>query len=374
MKKVIVTGASGQDGSYMVEYLLKNTDNTIICALRRTSQAILSNLKNVLDNPRVKLVTSDLNDVHSITSLIETEKPDYFINFGASAFVPDSWNSPAQVMQTNAIALIHILEAVRKYVPVCRVYSAGSSEEMGDVLYSPQDDKHPARPRSIYGVSKATARMICKVYRESYGIYVVQGLLYNHESERRQEHYVTRKITKGVARIAKAIKEGKPFEPLELGNLDAKRDWSHAEDFVEGAWMMLNQESPREYILASNETHTVREFVEKAFEAVGVIELQTSQGPQGNQQVQTQWKGTGKEEKYELGGMHTCVSDSGWDASWGYWKTLVRINPTFYRPAEVEILHGDSSTARRDLGWTPKISFDELVNRMVKHDLAEVGL
>ena len=382
-KKIVVTGATGQDGSYMIEYLLANTQDTIIAAIRRTSQAILSNLKGVLDNSRVKLVTIDLNDVHSITTLIVDEKPDYFINFGASAFVPDSWNSPAQVMQTNAVSLIHILEAVRKHAPQCRVYNAGSSEEYGDVLYSPQDEKHPARPRSIYGVSKATGRMICKVYRESYGLYAVQGLLFNHESERRQEHYVTRKITKGVARIARAIKDGKSFEPLELGNLDAKRDWSHSEDFIDGVWRMLNQGYPpkvgilapgqttaegysseeynrrllvkclREYILSSGETHTVREFVEKAFAAA---ELYANH-----------WVGAGVNE--------TLVRDRG-----GHFNvpdqqdTLVRINPTFYRPAEVDILHGDSTAARRELGWSPKVTFDELVTRMVKADLAEVGL
>lgn len=352
----------------MIEYLLANTQDTIIAAIRRTSQAILSNLASVLDNPRVKLVTVDLNDVHSITTLIRDEKPDYFINFGASAFVPDSWNSPAQVMQTNAVALIHILEAVRQYTPHCRVYNAGSSEEYGNVLYSPQDEKHPARPRSIYGVSKATGRMICKVYRESYGLYAVQGLLFNHESERRQDYYVTRKIAKGVARIARAIKDGKPFEPLELGNLDAKRDWSHAEDFVDGVWRMLNQVEfecktmrakgylidyepnppPKEYILSSGETHSIREFVEKAF-AVATI--------QGQWEFPRNGRFDPIEEIYSTGK-----------------HTLVRINPKFFRPAEVDLLWGDSTAARTELGWQPKVSFNDLVKRMVNAELRAVGL
>lgn len=376
-KKIIVTGATGQDGSYMIEYLLANTQDTIIAAIRRTSQAILSNLKGVLDNPRVKLMTVDLNDVHSITALIRDEKPDYFINLGASAFVPDSWNSPAQVMQTNAISLIHILEAVRQYAPHCRTYSAGSSEQWGDVLYSPQDEKHPPRPRSIYGVSKVAAGMVCKVYRESYGLYVVHGILLNHESERRQSYYLTRKVTLGVARISKAMRDyrGGRFEPLALGNLDAQRDWSHSEDFMDGIWRMLNQEAVRpdlqrtpiaelglhkgpreivcdpirEYVLSSGETHTVREFVEKAFAAAG---------------IKGYWHGEGLEERYVEDDFNGDNLD----------RTLVRIDPAFFRPAEVQTLHGSSDLARRELGWQPKVSFDELVKRMVRADLVTLGL
>lgn len=383
MKKVICTGATGQDGSYMVEYLLKNTDNTVICAVRRTSQAILTNLKNVLDNPRVKLVTVDLCDGEAIRSLIREEKPDYFINFGAQTFVSDSWKNPVAHMQTNAISLIYILEAVREYVPHCRVYSSGSSEQFGDVKYSPQDEKHPYSPRSIYGVSKCTAAMICKVYRESYGLYIVHGICFNHEGIRRQEYFVSRKITKGVARISKAIKEDKSFECLELGNIDSVRDWSDAQDIVDGAWKMLNQEMYRsirtnaslgsdeknpsrsilyEYILSSGEIHTVREFVEKAFEVAGFpIE-------------RIQWIRTepGNPESEQLRLVPEGISPRGGIVRLG--PCLVRINPIFYRPADVEILHGDSSRARAELGWSPQVSFDQLVTRMVKHDLAEVGL
>lgn len=385
-KKVIVTGATGQDGSYMIEYLLANTENTIIAAVRRTSQSILSNLTKVLDNPRVKFVTVDLCDGEAMRSLIREEKPDYFINFGAQTFVADSWKNPTAHFQTNAISLIHILEAIREYVPACRFYSAGSSEQWGDVKYSPQDEKHPMSPRSIYGASKCAASHITKIYRESYGMYAIHGILLNHESERRQEYFLTRKVSKGVARIRNALVFGKDFEPIELGNIDAYRDWSHAEDFVDGVWRMLNQDqygsiknevidhssffnsskqesgnkliksllelgwTPKEYVLASNETHTVREFIEKAFAVAGIKGIW--------------WKGLdGKPESEEY-----LLSRDGVIATKAK-VTLVKINPKFYRPADVELLHGDSTLARKELGWAPKNSFDDLVSRMVKHDI-----
>lgn len=378
MKKVIVTGATGQDGSYMAEYLLKNTDNTLVLAARRTSQAILSNIQHLLDNPRVKLITLDLMDSQAIRQVIKDERPDYFINLGAQTFVSDSWNHPEQHMQINALSLIHILEAVREYSPDCRVYSAGSSEQFGDVKYSPQDIKHPYSPRSMYGTSKCSAAMICKVYRESYNLYVVHGILYNHESERRQDYFVTRKITMGVARIKKAIEAGKKFEPIELGNLDAKRDWSHAIDFVDGIWRMLNQEKyldetfskkhstshgacglvfigkyiPKEYVLASGETHSIREFIELAFKEAGI----------GTQN----WKEIKGNERLYLSDHISAPNFSSWAGT-----PIVKVNPKFYRPADVELLLGDSRPAREDLGWEPKVSFEELVRRMVKYDLAE---
>lgn len=381
-KKVVVSGSTGQDGSYMIEYLLRNTDNTVIAAVRRTSQAILDNLKGVLDNPRVKIVTLDLCDGEAIRKLVRDERPDYFINFGAQTFVSDSWSHPVAHMNTNAISLIHILEAVREYVPACRVYSAGSSEQWGDVVYSPQDEKHPYRPRSVYGVSKCAAAMLCKVYRESYGLYVVHGILFNHESERRQDYFVTRKITKGVARIAKAIKEDKSFDPIELGNLDAKRDWSHAEDFVDGVWRMLHQEEYRsvrtnshqgsddpvvsrsilhEYILSSGETHSIREFVEKSFRVVGI---QTIWGRQNEIERMME---TLLDHNLAVGLRLVNGKPDGENP-------LVVVNPIFYRPAEVAVLHGDSTLARTELGWSPKVSFDELVRRMVVCDMKECGL
>jgi GDPmannose 4,6-dehydratase len=389
-KKVIITGISGQDGSYMAEYILKNTDNIVVGGIRRTSQAILSNLTAIIDHPRFKLITADLCDGEAIRSLIREEKPDYFINFGAQTFVKDSWKHPVAHMMTNAISLIYIYEAIREYCPACRVYSAGSSEQWGDVKYNPQDENHPMSPRSIYGVSKCAASHITKVYRESYGLYAIHGVLLNHESERRQDYFVTRKITKGVARIVSQLKKvtdkdgnitGEAnFAPIELGNVDSYRDWSHAEDFVDGVWRMLNQEEYngekaigyftegietkflskyiKEYVLSSNETHSIREFVITAFEKAG---------------YKGQWVGKGLDEKFVIFCGNTSIAGlkDKYFSQTPVYAEVVKINPEFYRPADVELLHGDSSAIRRDLGWEPKNSFSKLVERMVNHDLVQ---
>ena len=242
--------------------------------------------------------------------------------------------------------MLHILEAIRLYNPSCRFYQAGSSEEFGDVAYSPQDEKHPLRPRSPYGASKAAARQLVKVYRESYDLYAVQGWLFNHEGTRRGEEFVTRKISKQVARIKHAYENNLPIEPLRLGNLEATRDWSDAEDFVDGIWKMLHQSGEiKEYVLSSNETHSVREFVELAFEAAG---------------LKGKWvKGDKPEDEKFVLEKYPIIY-------------LVTIDPEFYRPAEVDTLWGDSTRARVDLGWKPKTSFKELVNKMVKNDIENV--
>jgi GDPmannose 4,6-dehydratase len=340
MKKVIITGITGQDGSYMVDFVLNNTDYMVYGIRRRSSNPNLENIAHNLNNPRFKIMIGDLSDSNSIDELVKEVKPDYFINFAAQSFVGSSWQIPLQTFDATAVGVLRCLEAIRKYSPDCRFYSAGSSEEMGDVLYSPQDLDHPIRPRSPYGAAKAAARHITKVYRESYNLFAIHSILYNHESERRGEEFVTRKITKNIARILKAIKNNQEFEPLELGNLDAKRDWSHAQDFIEAVWLMLNQNEPNEYILSSGETHTVREFVEKAFDIAGI---------KGN------WIGENEHTMY--------VSTDN--------KILVQINPKFYRPAEVDLLLGNSSKARQDLKWLPKISFDKLVEKMVTWDIEQ---
>ena len=345
-KKVLITGVTGQDGSYMADLLLEETDYEIYGMVRRTSTKNYKNIEHLLNNPRFKTVTGDLSDSQSIDNLIREIKPDYFINLAAQSFVGSSWQIPEQTFDIDAIGVIRCLEGVRKHVPNCRFYNAGSSEELGNVDYSPQDEKHPLKPRSPYGAAKAAARHIVKVYRESYNLFAIQGLLYNHESERRGEEFVTRKITKNVARIKKALNKNEKFEPLELGNIDAKRDWSHAKDFVRGIWIMLNQEEPKEYLLSSNETHTVKEFIEKSFKLAGIYGT---------------WKNSGVEEKFVLNKTDNSIYYDD--------QILVQINPVFYRPAEVELLFGNSEEARTKLNWIPEISFDDLVKLMVKNDL-----
>jgi GDPmannose 4,6-dehydratase len=345
-KKVIITGVTGQDGSYMADLLLEDTDYEIYGMVRRTSTKNYKNIEHLLNNPRFKIVTGDLSDSQSIDNLIREIKPDYFINLAAQSFVGASWQIPEQTFDIDAIGVIRCLEGIRKHVPDCRFYNAGSSEELGNVDYSPQDENHPLKPRSPYGAAKAAARHIVKVYRESYNLFAIQGLLYNHESERRGEEFVTRKITKNIARIKKAINKDEKFEPLELGNIDAKRDWSHAKDFVRGIWLMLNQSEPKEYVLSSGETHTVREFIEKAFKMVGIY---------------GEWVGKDTEEKYIL---KKTLNSIYYDN-----QILVKINPEFYRPAEVDLLLGDHSKARKELNWKLDVSFDSLVKIMVENDL-----
>jgi GDPmannose 4,6-dehydratase len=348
--KVIVTGASGQTGSLMIDFLLKNTDFEVIGTVRRTSQIISSNFSHNLPNSRFKIIHLDLNDPHSITSVIKNEKPDFFFNFGASAFVPDSWDSPAMTIQTNTVAVIHILEAIRSYVPFCKFYNACSSEIFGDVLETPQKETTRPNPRSIYGVSKNASREIVEVYRRSYGLFAVNGILFNQESPRRQKHYVTRKITSQVAKIKRALENKELFEPLEIGNLEAKRDWSSASCFVEAIFLMMSQKEPKDYILSSNETHSVREFIELAFKAAG---------------IDGTWVGHNLDEMYLL---PNYLADFSEFAS----QKLVTIDPKFYRPAEVDLLLGDSSLARKELNWSPKTSFKELVKEMVLHDIQEL--
>jgi GDPmannose 4,6-dehydratase len=343
MKKILITGITGQDGSLMADYLLKNTEHDIIGGVRRLSVENHKNISHLKDNPRFFLIDLDVSDPQNINKVILEQKPDYFINFAANSFVGSSWDMPFNHMQTNCMAVLHQLEAIRRHAPHCRYYNAGSSEEFGDVVDTPQTENHPLRPRSPYGASKCAARHLVKVYRDSYDIYAVQGWLFNHEGVRRGEEFVTRKITKNVARILAEFELGKEIKPLQLGNVESKRDWSDAEDFMTGVWLMLNQDrkNPKEYILSSNETHSIREFVEEAFNFAGF------------HRSICRWEGEGLDEKYFHG------SD-----------LFVEVNKDFYRPAEVDLLWGDSSKAREELGWEPKTTFVQLVKKMVDLDVA----
>jgi GDPmannose 4,6-dehydratase len=308
--------------------------------MRRTSNVNKSNIKAFEDDPHFNLVYGDLTDGISLDKLVKEIQPDYFINFGANSFVGCSWDMPLQVFDVNTIGVIRCLEALRKFKPECKFYSAGSSEEFGDVDYSPQDIKHPIKARSPYGAAKAAARHIVKVYRESYDMFAIHSILFNHEGLRRGEEFVTRKITKAVARIKKALDKGEKFKPLQLGNVNSKRDWSDSEDFVKGVWIMLNQEEPKEYVLSSNETHSIREFVTLAFQEAGIPGL---------------WSGSDMDEKFRLYEKNTILAE---------------INEKFYRPAEVNLLYGDSTPIREELGWDPEISFNQLVERMVENDIS----
>lgn len=378
MKKIIITGITGQDGSYMAEYCL-NLGHTVYGMVRRTAQIHDTNYRHLLTNSKFNVIRGDLSDSSSLDEMVKQVQPDYFINFAAQSFVGDSWKIPEETFMAGAVGVLKCLEAVRKYAPLCRFYNAGSSEQFGDVIYTPQDEKHPFRPRSPYGAAKCSADHLVKVYRESYGLYAVQGLLFNHESERRGIEFVTRKITKGVARISNYLKFNQDFDPIELGNLSAKRDWSHAEDFMDGVWRMLNQEEYRPelkqiadnldnthnswtkdvvprvkgYVLSSNETHTIREFIEKAFAAAGV-----------------EIENTNPDEvapAFDMPHAHQV----NYQTTSGF--PVVVVNPKYYRPNEVDLLLGDSTLARKELGWEPKISFDKLVKRMVESDLYGSG-
>lgn len=344
MKKIIITGVTGQDGSHMTDYLLKlfqeefgKTDFMIYGAVRRLSVKNHENILHLENEPRFQLINMDLNDAHSMRDVVIDIQPDYFINFAAQSFVAGSWDYPIQTWDTDADSVLHILESIRRFAPHCRFYNAGSSEEFGDVVCTPQNEEHPLRPQSPYGAAKCAARHIVRVYRESYGLYAIQGWLFNHEGTRRGLDFVTRKISHGIAKIKHALEAGKEIPTLELGNIDAKRDWTDAEDFMEGVWMMLNQDRPKNYVLASGEMHSVREFLDESLKCAGVEFIS---------------KGKEEDEKY-------YTKDR---------KLLFQVNPKFYRPAEVHKLCGDCSLAEQEMGWTRKTEFLGLVKKMYEND------
>lgn len=319
----------------------------------------------------------------ALQSLLASGNVRYMVNCAALGDDAASVDDPFTYYETNCFGVTKQLEVIRRHSPSTRYINLGS-------IYESKG--------SPYAGSKRCARDVIKTYREQYGLYALQGTLGFTEYPGRAESRLSRRITKGVARITRAIKDGQPFEPLVLRDLDQHYSWTWAEDVADGLWRMLNQVAypeskpesateiehtdgwlqrgwrPQEYILSTEETHTVRAFVEKAFAAAGIVELQTAQGSQGNQQVCLRWRGNGVDEAYELGGMVTHVSDSGWDASWGYAKSLVRSRPTLSSSLDITHLHGDATRARTELGWTPKVSFDQLVEEMVRADLKAVGL
>ena len=331
MKTALITGITGQDGSYLAELLLSK-GYAVYGLVRRKSRLDFNNAEHL--KGRVTFLFGDMTDMASLLRALEMAKPDEIYNLAAQSFVTTSWETPLSTADINAVGVTKLLEAVRLAKPDTRVYQASTSEMFGRVQAVPQDENTPFYPRSPYGVSKLYGHWIVKNYRESYGMFASSGILFNHESERRGAEFVTRKITISVAKIRAGRQE-----LLELGNLDASRDWGHSEDYVRAMWLMLQRPEADDYVVATGRTHTVRDFVTLAFRAAG---------------MELEFRGSGIEE---------CAFLAGTD------REMVRVNPKFFRPAEVDLLVGDASKAKRVLGWEPRVSYEELVRRMVESDM-----
>lgn len=334
MKKALITGITGQDGSYLAELLLEK-GYEVYGIMRRKSVVDYGNVEHIKD--KLNFIYADMTDVVSLIRAMRISQADEIYNLAAQSFVATSWEQPLATADIDALGVTNMLEAIRTVKPEARFYQASTSEMFGLVQEMPQKETTPFYPRSPYGVAKVYGHWITKNYRESYDMYACSGILFNHESERRGLEFVTRKITDAVARIKLGVQDH-----VELGNMDSKRDWGHSKDYVHAMWLMLQQEKADDYVVATGETRTVREFVELAFGHVG---------------IDVEWKGQG-------------VDEIGVDKATG--KTIVTINPKFFRPAEVEVLLGDPAKAEKVLGWKRNISFSQLVEGMVKNDLALV--
>ncbi|HUD02035.1 MAG TPA: GDP-mannose 4,6-dehydratase [Rhabdochlamydiaceae bacterium] len=332
-KKALITGITGQDGSYLAEFLLKK-GYEVSGIVRRSSS---NNLVRLTQLPDLMLHQGDMSDSSSLKRIIDEVKPDEIYNLAAMSHVKTSFDMPEYTADVDGIGVIRLLDAIRHSCPKARFYQASTSELYGKVRENPQSETTPFYPRSPYGVAKLYAYWAVVNYREAYDLYACNGILFNHESPRRGETFVTRKITLGVAKIKRGFQD-----KLVLGNLDAKRDWGYAEDFVEGMWLMLQQATADDYVLATGSTTSVRRFVELAFAAI---------------EMEIVWQGTG-------------VNEKGFDKSSG--KILVEISPDYFRPAEVDYLIGNPSKAKNQLGWEAKTSIEQLVDLMVKADLALV--
>jgi GDPmannose 4,6-dehydratase len=312
--KALITGVTGQDGSYLAELLLSKGYD-VVGVVRRTSHHSYERIEHLLD--RIEVVAADLLDQHSLTVVLQDTRPDEVYNLAAQSYVPTSWTQPVLTGEFTALGVTRILEAIRLVHPSARFYQASSSEMFGRVTETPQRETTSFYPRSPYGVAKVYGHWITVNYRESYNLYAVSGILFNHESPRRGIEFVTRKVSDGVARIKLGL-----ARELRLGNLDARRDWGYAGDYVDAMWRMLQQSAPRDYVIGTGQTHSVRELVEVAFGHVGLD-----------------------------------------------WQQHVVTDPRYMRPAEVDLLQADPSKACRELGWSPTVGFKELVGMMVDADL-----
>ena len=338
-KVALITGVTGQDGSYLSEFLLEK-GYEVHGIIRRSSVDYRERIAHLEGKPNFHLHYGDMGDSMSILQIVSLVKPTEIYNLAAQSHVKVSFDVPEYTADTDAVGVLRLLEAVRicGLEKTCRIYQASTSELFGKVQEVPQKETTPFYPRSPYSVAKLYGFWIMKNYRESYNMYCCNGILFNHESERRGENFVTRKITLAAARIAQGYQD-----KLYLGNLNSLRDWGYAKDYVECMWLILQQPEPDDFVIATGEYHTVREFATLAFREVG---------------IELEWKGEGVDEK-------------GYDKATG--KALVEVDPKYFRPAEVDQLLGDPSKAKKQLGWNPtKTSFEELVRIMVKHDMTFV--
>jgi GDPmannose 4,6-dehydratase len=335
LKSAVVTGVTGQDGAYLAQLLLEK-GYKVYGTYRRTSSVNFWRMEElgIESHPNLELVEYDLTDVGTSIALVQRAQPDEIYNLAAQSFVGVSFDQPTTTAHITGLGALNLLEAIRLVNPKIRFYQASTSEMFGKVQAVPQDESTPFYPRSPYGVAKLFAHWMTVNYRESYGIFGSSGILFNHESPLRGREFVTRKITHGVARIKLGL-----ANVLELGNLDSKRDWGYAKEYVEGMYRMLQADEPDTYVLATQRTESVRDFVRMAFRAVG---------------INVEFRGEG-------------IDEVGIDSATG--RTLIRVNPRFYRPAEVDLLIGNASKAKARLGWEPKTSLEELCRMMVEADL-----
>ncbi|TDT61024.1 GDP-mannose 4,6-dehydratase [Fonticella tunisiensis] len=341
MKRALITGITGQDGSYLAELLLEK-GYEVHGIIRRSSSFNTGRIEHLyqdIHEKNLKLILhyGDMTDSSNLSRLIYSINPDEIYNLAAQSHVKVSFDIPEYTAEVDALGTLRILDAIKDTKIKTRFYQASTSELYGKALEIPQKETTPFYPRSPYAAAKLYAFWITKNYREAYGLYACNGILFNHESPRRGETFVTRKITKAACRIAKGKQE-----KLYLGNLNAMRDWGYAKDYVEAMWLMLQQEKAEDYVIATGETHTVREFCEKAFKYVG---------------IDIEWRGKEEDEK-------------GYDSKTG--KVVVEIDPRYFRPTEVDLLIGDPSKARKELGWQPRVTFEELVKIMMEADLKKV--
>ncbi len=340
MKKALITGITGQDGSYLAELLLE-LGYEVHGIIRRSSSFNTERIDHLFQDPHVKgrrlfLHYGDLSDSSNISRILEKVKPNEIYHLGAQSHVKVSFDIPEYTADVTGLGTLRLLDAIRETGIKTKFYQASSSEMFGKVQEIPQKETTPFYPRSPYGAAKVYGYWITKNYRESYDLFACNGILFNHESPRRGETFVTRKVTKAIARIKLGLQD-----TLYIGNLDAKRDWGYAKDYVRGMWLMLQQDEPDDYVLATNETHTVREMIEIAAAHVG---------------IEVAWKGEGIKEV----GINKATKE-----------TIVRVDPEYFRPAEVDLLIGDATKAREQLGWEPKVKFKELIELMTQSDLDE---